>query len=83
MRVVALVSGGKDSTFAMQLCREHGHELCALANLLPAATGPAGHEEVDVPDELDSFCFQTVSAFRRGGNAPLGSSSAPCTLPTN
>ncbi|GLC43297.1 hypothetical protein PLESTF_000414800 [Pleodorina starrii] len=51
MRVVALVSGGKDSCYSMQLCKEHGHDVVALANLLP---------EESAPDELDSFCFQTV-----------------------
>ncbi|EFJ40149.1 hypothetical protein VOLCADRAFT_32944, partial [Volvox carteri f. nagariensis] len=51
MRVVALVSGGKDSCYSMQLCKQHGHDVVALANLLP---------EESAPDELDSFCFQTV-----------------------
>ncbi|GIL63455.1 hypothetical protein Vafri_17493, partial [Volvox africanus] len=51
MRVVALVSGGKDSCYSMQLCKQHGHDIVALANLLP---------EESAPDELDSFCFQTV-----------------------
>ncbi|KAG2444776.1 hypothetical protein HXX76_001519 [Chlamydomonas incerta] len=35
----------------MQLCKQHGHDVVALANLLP---------EESAPDELDSFCFQTV-----------------------
>ena len=51
MKVVALVSGGKDSCYNILRCQEHGHELVALANLHP-------HEAA--PDELDSFCFQTV-----------------------
>ncbi|GLI61050.1 hypothetical protein VaNZ11_003310 [Volvox africanus] len=51
MRVVALVSGGKDSCYSMQLCKQHGHDIVALANLLP---------EESASDELDSFCFQTV-----------------------
>lgn len=51
MKVVALVSGGKDSCYSMQLCKQHGHEIVALANLLPEETAP---------DELDSFMFQTV-----------------------
>ncbi|KAK9827348.1 hypothetical protein WJX81_008556 [Elliptochloris bilobata] len=51
MKVVALVSGGKDSCFSMLLCQQHGHEIVALANLCPAA---------GAPDELDSFMFQTI-----------------------
>jgi len=51
MRVVALISGGKDSCYSIMKCQEHGHEVVALANLQPYP---------DAGDELDSFCFQTV-----------------------
>ncbi|KAL8159664.1 hypothetical protein V2J09_001201 [Rumex salicifolius] len=51
MKVVALVSGGKDSCFAMMKAIEYGHEIVALANLLPAD---------DAVDELDSYMYQTV-----------------------
>ncbi|KAJ4887491.1 endoribonuclease [Raphanus sativus] len=51
MKVVALVSGGKDSCYVMMKCIQYGHENVALANLLP----------VDDPvDELDSYMYQTV-----------------------
>ncbi len=50
-QVVGLVSGGKDSCYAMYLAMREGHEVVALANLLP---------EEDQPDELDSYMFQTV-----------------------
>ena len=53
MKVVALVSGGKDSCYAMWLATKEGHEVVALANLLPQQTDP---------DELDSYTFQTVSS---------------------
>lgn len=43
MRVVALVSGGKDSCFNMMQCVKNGHEIVALANL----TGGEGKEELD------------------------------------
>ena len=52
MKVLALVSGGKDSTFSMMKCHEHGHEIVALANLYKIAT--EGNEDAD------SFCFQSV-----------------------
>ncbi|KAG6737416.1 hypothetical protein POTOM_058936 [Populus tomentosa] len=52
MKVVALVSGGKDSCYAMMKCIQYGHEIVALANLMPAD---------DSVDELDSFMYQTVS----------------------
>ena len=51
MRVVALVSGGKDSCYAMMKCVGHGHEIVALANLHPPNADS---------DELDSFMYQTV-----------------------
>lgn len=51
MKVVALVSGGKDSCFNILHCLSQGHEIVALANLKPA------NSEVQ---ELDSFMFQTV-----------------------
>nr|CAN66416.1 hypothetical protein VITISV_044133 [Vitis vinifera] len=50
MKVVALVSGGKDSCYAMMKCIQYGHEIVALANLLPAD---------DSVDELDSYMYQT------------------------
>ncbi|XP_065183649.1 uncharacterized protein LOC135814455 [Sycon ciliatum] len=52
MKVVALISGGKDSTYNMMQCVAAGHEIVALANLRPPVeTGQ---------DELDSPMFQTV-----------------------
>lgn len=39
MRVVALVSGGKDSCYNMMMCVAAGHEIVALANLQPAQCG--------------------------------------------
>ncbi|THG16365.1 hypothetical protein TEA_019160 [Camellia sinensis var. sinensis] len=50
MKVVGLVSGGKDSCYAMMKCIEYGHEIVALANLLPID---------DSVDELDSYMYQT------------------------
>ncbi len=35
MRVVALISGGKDSCYNMMKCVAAGHEIVALANLQP------------------------------------------------
>ncbi|XP_063295593.1 diphthine--ammonia ligase [Pelobates fuscus] len=51
MRVVALISGGKDSCYNMMECVAAGHEIVALANLKPPES--AG-------DELDSYMYQTV-----------------------
>ena len=51
MRVVALISGGKDSTYAMMKCVEHGHTIAALANLYPPA---------QFGEEMDSFMYQSV-----------------------
>ncbi|XP_077998051.1 uncharacterized protein LOC144451142 [Glandiceps talaboti] len=49
MRVVALVSGGKDSCYNMMQCVAEGHTIVALANLRP-----------EKKDEIDSYMFQTV-----------------------
>lgn len=51
MKVVGLVSGGKDSCFAMMQCIHYGYEIVALANLMPVD---------DSVDELDSYMYQTV-----------------------
>ncbi|XP_054259773.1 uncharacterized protein LOC128984473 isoform X2 [Macrosteles quadrilineatus] len=51
MKVVALVSGGKDSCFNILQCVAAGHEIVALANLRP---------ESNLRDELDSYMYQTV-----------------------
>ncbi|KAL9957836.1 hypothetical protein ACROYT_G034784 [Oculina patagonica] len=50
MRVVALISGGKDSCYNMMQCVQQGHVIVALANLKPS----------DGADELDSYMYQTV-----------------------
>ncbi|XP_062580871.1 uncharacterized protein LOC134242764 [Saccostrea cucullata] len=49
MKVVALVSGGKDSCYNMMQCVSEGHHIVALANLKP-----------EKKDEMDSYMFQTV-----------------------
>lgn len=49
MKVLALVSGGKDSCFNMLKCVENGHEIVALAHLKPKDC-----------DELDSYMYQSV-----------------------
>ncbi|XP_026566402.1 diphthine--ammonia ligase isoform X3 [Pseudonaja textilis] len=52
MKVVALISGGKDSTYNMMHCVAAGHQIVALANLRP--------NEDKGFDELDSYMYQTV-----------------------
>ncbi|XP_065347839.1 uncharacterized protein LOC135944668 [Cloeon dipterum] len=49
MRVVGLVSGGKDSCYNMMQCVAAGHSLVALANLQPNVDG-----------EMDSYMYQSV-----------------------
>ncbi|KAM5176701.1 diphthine--ammonia ligase isoform 4-T4 [Callospermophilus lateralis] len=53
MRVVALISGGKDSCYNMMQCIAAGHQIVALANLRP-------NENQVGSDELDSYMYQTV-----------------------
>ncbi|PSC71309.1 diphthine-ammonia ligase isoform X1 [Micractinium conductrix] len=66
MKVVSLVSGGKDSCYNMVLCQQYGHEIVALANLLPVA-GEA--------DDIDSWMYQTV------GHQLIGAYAACTGLP--
>ena len=49
-KVVALVSGGKDSTYTIHQCVRAGHDIVALAHLHPPPQ----------QDELDSYMYQTV-----------------------
>ncbi|XP_044748172.1 diphthine--ammonia ligase [Coccinella septempunctata] len=49
MKVVALISGGKDSTYNMMQCIAAGHEIVALANLFPKNK-----------TEIDSYMYQSV-----------------------
>ncbi|WFC96253.1 diphthine--ammonia ligase [Malassezia brasiliensis] len=50
MKVVGLLSGGKDSCFNLCHCVLQGHEVVAVATLAP----PGGK------DEIDSYMYQTV-----------------------
>ncbi|XP_075244754.1 uncharacterized protein LOC142339022 isoform X1 [Convolutriloba macropyga] len=50
MRVLALVSGGKDSTYGIVECMRQGHDIVCLGNMAPTPG----------IDELDSFMYQTV-----------------------
>ncbi|KAI8072649.1 protein E01A2.5 [Gongronella butleri] len=52
MKLIALVSGGKDSAYNMMQCVAHGHEIVALANMKPPSSSGK--------DELDSYMYQTV-----------------------
>ena len=49
MKVIALISGGKDSTFNMMECQKNGHEIVALINLRPP------NNQLDSKHELDSY----------------------------
>lgn len=54
LKVVALISGGKDSFFSILHCHANGHEVVALANLHPA--GQNGERSEDI----DSYMYQTI-----------------------
>ncbi|TYZ60401.1 hypothetical protein PybrP1_006127 [[Pythium] brassicae (nom. inval.)] len=54
MKVVALVSGGKDSCYAMMECVRWGHEIVVLAHLHPPL------ELAPEDAEIDSFMYQSV-----------------------
>ena len=64
MKVVGLVSGGKDSLYNLVQCQKHGHSIVCIANLYPADTGASqSGSSTGAPEivhELDSYMFQTV-----------------------
>lgn len=58
MRVVALVSGGKDSSYNMMKCVAEGHEIIALANLHPRDKGMFFEF---ISKEKHIFSFENIS----------------------
>ena len=54
LKVVALISGGKDSFFSILHCHANGHEVVALANLHPAA------QDGERSEDIDSYMYQTI-----------------------
>jgi diphthine-ammonia ligase len=55
LKIVALISGGKDSFFSLLHCIANGHDVVALANLHPAS--PAEGAAIE---DTDSFMYQTI-----------------------
>lgn len=64
LKVIALISGGKDSLFSILHCLANGHEVVALANLhppLPPTSQSDGDRDYDAEGEdINSFMYQTV-----------------------
>ena len=52
LKVIALISGGKDSFFSLLHCLQSNHHVIALANLCPAAASETS--------DLNSYMYQTV-----------------------
>ncbi|OAL53368.1 ATP binding L-PSP endoribonuclease family protein-like protein [Pyrenochaeta sp. DS3sAY3a] len=53
LKVIALISGGKDSFFSILHCQANGHQVVALANLHPT------HSTND-DEDINSYMYQTV-----------------------
>eukprot|EP01132_Coremiostelium_polycephalum_P001523 gene1523-1916_t len=54
VKIVGLISGGKDSIYNLIECVRNGHEIVALANLKPPSESNK--------EELDSYMYQTVGS---------------------
>ena len=67
MKVIGLISGGKDSFYNLMQCVARGHEVVCLGNLCP--------DPKDGKDELDSFMYQTV------GHETIGLAAQAMGLP--
>lgn len=70
MRVVAMVSGGKDSCYNMMQCVAEGHEIVALANLHPKDKGKLINNNVynfnkiiDIIQFKQSFFFSLFGCY--------------------
>ncbi|EON66782.1 hypothetical protein W97_06030 [Coniosporium apollinis CBS 100218] len=59
-KVIALISGGKDSLFSLLHCLANGHEIVALANLYPAPSPSATTSDDGEGPDIDSYMYQTV-----------------------
>ena len=61
LKVIALISGGKDSLFSILHCFANGHDVVALANLYPndAQQDSAGNQ-IENEEDTDSYMYQTV-----------------------
>lgn len=55
MKVAALVSGGKDSCYAMYECLKYGHEIVCIAHL-------NAHSSINPNMEIDSYMYQSVGS---------------------
>lgn len=77
MKVVGLVSGGKDSCYALMQAVKYGHQVVALANLQPSQGKAHGVKRLTHPkDEMDSWMYQSVGheaneAYARAFGVPL------------
>ncbi|KAL9060323.1 MAG: hypothetical protein Q9162_000727 [Coniocarpon cinnabarinum] len=66
MKVIALISGGKDSLFSILHCTANGHDVVALANLYPASDAHGqeisqhGNSKFTIAEDVDSHMYQTV-----------------------
>lgn len=62
MRVVALVSGGKDSSYNMMKCVAEGHDIVALANLHPKDKGLTHSHTFLIQLNAHSFIYLLLKA---------------------
>ncbi|KAL9042137.1 MAG: hypothetical protein Q9180_000814 [Flavoplaca navasiana] len=60
LKVIGLISGGKDSFFSLLHCQANGHRIIALANLYPPSPPSTNDSPNEDTDDLNSFMYQTV-----------------------
>lgn len=61
LRVIALISGGKDSFYSVLHCMKNGHKVVALANLFPEGEGRAGLEIIEPHDASSTGILASTS----------------------
>lgn len=61
LKIIALISGGKDSLFSILHCLANGHEVVALGNLHPKEVVIDEHgNQVENEQDTDSYMYQTI-----------------------
>ena len=65
MKVIALCSGGKDSTYNMMECVRHGHEIVALINLRPPHSLSVRNEQPNSQHVWPLFNFHINLKFKK------------------
>ncbi len=70
MKVIGLISGGKDSVYNLMQCIKNGHQIACLGHLArPSDKEGILNKNKKIILELDSYMYQTVGSEAADGVA--------------